>query len=160
MNSNGIWYALIKVNLIWITLIVFMLIVGIFLSKSTFTDWAKKHYSEVAMKRMNIAVKIFSILIVILLITVLAIPITRDSVSLIRRGVSWDNVGYRTGTIRVCHRFAIIWCLSQGFEFVKESDNYSLFISSTLVREGKNYEIYYLPRSRVVLKIKRLPDTE
>ena len=158
MNDNSVWIALLKPYFLYL-LGLYFLGYGALYPSRTFTSWAKKRYSEIAMRRMIFAARIFFIIIIIAGITVM-VPLVSDTASLLKKGISWNNVAHTAGEVKLSNRYPIVWLLHQSFCFDDGQTFYQLLFNTTLVREKESYEIYYLPRSLTVLNIKRLSHKE
>ena len=86
------------------------------------------------------------------------IPLIIDDFQLIRKGVRWENIDHDIVEIKTSTESGVVRLVRQTFLIKGDEDenNYTAYLSSTLVYRDKKYEIYYLSRSRQVLKINRL----
>jgi hypothetical protein len=139
-------------------LFVFVLYITL-ISDKTFTPYAKKKFRKETLRKMMIGAKIFFWIITISFFIKLVVPLLGDTITLAQQGASWSNIPHIEGKVAV-HKGPARFCgsLMKSIQFTDSDDFYHLWMSFTLVRNGKYYEIYYLPRSHIVLKIKPLSE--
>ncbi len=153
MENVSIWPSLAKVNIVSVVLL--LSAVGLFFEGHKMKPGK---VSERTIRRTKIFCKIGGSILFAVLLFYGTIPVFRDTAALVSGGCSWDNAGHIEGKVRHSSQMPVFWPLHQSFAFEGKDQRYHVMINTTLVREGRNYEIYYLPRSRMTLKIKRLAD--
>jgi hypothetical protein len=155
MESSSLWLSLAKILFFELFLVGF-LVWAIIYSKKTFTSYARKRYSKLALARMNMIFKVVFTIILVGQFYCNTTPVIRDSIGLLRKGVSWSNTAYTKGKVTLSS--------SGGYRsigssvFFEDIDKPYYLMFGGAVREGSHYEIYYLPLSREVLKINELPN--
>jgi hypothetical protein len=156
MENGSIWPSLVKANILSVVLLLFA--VGLFFEGRKWKPGLVRGRMVTArnIRLTKIFCKIGGSLLFVALLFYVTIPVFRDTAALASGGCSWDNAGHVEGKVRHSSRFPVVWPLHQSFAFEGKDQRYHVMFNTTLVREGRNYEVYYLPRSRMTLKIEGL----
>lgn len=152
---NKLHLALIKINLFWLLIIGFLVVVVVF--KKDLIKPRKTDLSPKTIQALDVSGRAILSVIVISVLYSTYLPILNDTFSVMKSKKIEEAVYQRNGEVVRRSRFLFgFWFIRQDIYFKDDEKSFSLYLIGEPVEAGNSYQISYLPNSRAVMEIEKM----